>query len=167
MANYKKLVRQQPTLREFIQNREWVHRGEVLVYKPNVSCSAFSIDATGFRHSTWNGARFSLPDCRSSDRYGVVLGASNIYGFGVVGNENTLPSLLAERFGFPFANAALPGGNSRNLHSLLYGLLVGSKHAPEVVVFSNGGDLAGFCESSFCDPLFGSPNRSQLKSASA
>src|SRR6478672_7035718 len=134
MANYKKLVRQQPTLREFIQNREWVHRGEVLVYKPNVSCSAFSIDATGFRHSTWNGARFSLPDCKSSDRYGVVLGASNIYGFGVVGNENTLPSLLAERFGFPFANLGMPGGSSRNLYTLLMSLFIRNSQRPAAVV---------------------------------
>ncbi|WP_028969403.1 hypothetical protein [Sphingomonas sp. URHD0057] len=165
MANYQKLVRQQPMLREFIQNREWVHRGEALVYKPNVNCGAFSIDGAGFRHSTCNGARFSLADCQKSDRYGVVLGASNIYGFGVVGNENTLPSLLAERFGFPFANLGMPAGNSRNLYTLLMSLLPRSAQPPAAVVHFSGGDYSSFCRTSSSDPVFGSPGRLVFKAA--
>jgi hypothetical protein len=57
----------------------------------------------------------------------------------------------------------MPGGNSRNLHGLLVSLIAVAGHGPEVVVFSNGGDLAGFCECGIADPVFGSPNRSQIK----
>jgi hypothetical protein len=117
----------------------------------------------GFRHSTFSGKEYSVADCVHSPRYGIVLGASNLFGFGVVGNENCMASLLAERFGFPFANAAMPGGNTRTLHSLLLGLVAGASQPPTVVVHSSGIDLAGFCESSIADPIFGSPNRMQLK----
>ena len=93
----------------------------------------------------------------------MVLGASNLFGSGVAGNENTMPSLLADRFGFPFANAAMPGANSRNIHSLLISLVARGNRAPAVAVVSTGCDLANFCESSRADGTFGSPNRAQLK----
>jgi len=163
MANYRKMARKHPILREFFKNREWVHRGEALVYKPNVSCGAFSIDAAGFRHSTLNGQRFSLADCQRSERYGIVLGASNIFGFGVAGNENTVASLLAERFGFPFANLGMPAGNSRNLYTLLMSLLIRHSQRPAVVVHFSGGDFSSFCRTSACDPVFGSPGRLVFK----
>ena len=165
MADYQKIVELRPEMADFLENRRKIGiRGDVLTYWPNSGNDSFTTDSAGFRHSTLGGQTYSLSDCLHSESYGIVLGASNLFGFGVAGNENCLPSLLAERFGFPFANAALPGGNSRNLHSLLLGLLVGTRQAPAVVVHSNGGDLAGFCESSLCDPIFGSPNRSQMKS---
>lgn len=164
MANYNKIIERWPEVADFVRNRLLIgFRGDVLAYRANFSCDSFSIDGAGFRHSTLGGKTLALADCLQSDRYGIVLGASNLFGFGVAGNENCTASLLAEQFGFPFANAAMPGGNSRNLHSLLVGLLVGSPRPPAVVVLSNGGDLANFCESSTADPIFGSPNHAQLK----
>ena len=74
-----------------------------------------------------------------------------------------MASLLADRFGVPFANVAMPGGNSRNLHSVLVGFLAQAKTRPTVVVHSSGGDLGSFCQSSLSDPVFGPPNRSQIK----
>ncbi|HYX45871.1 MAG TPA: hypothetical protein VE820_03475 [Sphingomicrobium sp.] len=166
MADYEKIIELRPEMREFFENRKEIgFRGDVLAYRSNQRADGYSTDAAGFRHSTLKGREYSVGDCLSSDRYGIALGASNLFGFGVAGNENCLPSLLAERFGFPFANATIPGGNSRNLQALLVGLIAGAKHAPEVVVFSNGGDLAGFCECSIADPIFGSPNRSQIRGA--
>ena len=165
MANYQKIVEQRPEMADFFGNRRLIaFRGDVLSYMANTTCDAFSTDAAGFRHSTLGGKSYAVADCVRSERYGIVLGASNLFGFGVPGNENTLPSLLAERFGFPFANASMPGGNSRNLHALLVGLIAGAKNSPAVVVHSSGGELANFCESNLADPIFGSPNRSQLKS---
>jgi hypothetical protein len=165
MANYEKIMELRPEMADFFENRRKIGlRGDVLTYWPNTRNDSFTTDSAGFRHSTFQGNPLSLADCLRSDRYGIALGASNLFGFGVAGNENILPSVLAERFGFPFANAAMPGANSRNLHSLLVGLIAGVKRPPAVVILSNGGDLAGFCESSLADPIFGSPNRSQMKS---
>ncbi len=164
MANYEKIVALRPEMADFFRNRRNIGvRGDVLTYGLNISTDSFSTDSAGFRHSVFQGQTLALADCVRSARYGIVLGASNVFGFGVAGNENSLASLLGERFGFPFANAAMPGANSRNLHSLLVGLIAGAPTRPAVVVHSTGGDLANFCESSFADPIFGSPNRAQLK----
>lgn len=166
MANYEKIIELRPEMREFFENRKKIgFRGDVLTYWANQRCEAYSTDAAGFRHSALGGREYSVADCLRSERYGIALGASNLFGFGVAGNENCMPSLLAERFGFPFANATIPGGNSRNLEALLLGLIAGAGNAPQVVVFSNGGDLAGFCESGIADPIFGSPNRAQNSGA--
>ena len=164
MANYEKITELRPEVADFLENQRKIGlRGDVLTYWPNTHCDSFSTDSAGFRHSNFAGASYSLSDCLRSDRYGISLGASIMFGFGIAGNENSGPSIAAERFGFPFANASMPGANSRNLHSLLTGLLSGSKRRPEVVVFSNDGDLGGFCSSSMADPIFGSPNISQLR----
>jgi hypothetical protein len=164
MANYERMIQLRPEVADFIRNRRLItFRGDVLSYCGNARSDSFSTDAAGFRHTSFGGNEWSLAECVQSGRYGMVLGASNLFGFGLAGNENCMASLLSERFGFPFANAAMPGGNSRNLHSLLFGTIFGERKAPAVVVHSNGGDLANFCEASLADPIFGSPNRSELK----
>jgi len=152
------MARQRPEIDEFIRNRKWVFRGDVLVYEPNISCNAFSTDRAGFRHSTFKGERLSFAECQQRDRFGVVLGASNIFGFGVAGNENTLPSLLAERLGFPFANLGMPAGDSRNLYTLLMSLFARSADRLAAVVHFSGGDYSTFCKTSTSDSIFGSPN---------
>ena len=158
MANYRKMARQEPQIGEFIRNRKWVFRGDVLVYQPDISCSAFSTDRAGFRHSAFRGDRLSFAECQQRDRFGVVLGASNIFGFGVAGNENALPSLFAERFGFPFANLGMPAGNSRNLYTLLMSIFARSASRLAAVVHFSGGDYSTFCKTSTSDSIFGSPN---------
>jgi hypothetical protein len=164
MANYKKIVELRPEMADFFGNRRLIGvRGDVLCYWANTSCDSFSTDAAGFRHSTLGGKEYSVADCLKSERYGLVMGASNLFGFGIAGNENSMASQLAERFQFPFANAAMPGANSRNLHSLLLGLVAAATNPPEVVVVSTGGDLSTFCEASMADPIYGSPNRALLK----
>ena len=163
MANYQTIVRLRPELREFIRNRRWVHRGDVVTYGPNTACKSFSTDAHGFRHSTFNGRTMSFLDCISSERYGLVLGPSSVYGFGLAGNENTMPSLLAERFGFPFANVGLPEGNSRNLFSLLLAIIARGAIPPSAVLHVSGGDFTNFCYTSIADPVFGSPNIRQIR----
>lgn len=158
-------MRLRPEVRQFIRNRRWVHRGDVISYGPNISCDSFSTDAAGFRHSVFNGKTMSAQDCLQGERYGLVLGPSNVYGFGLAGNENTMPSLLAERFGFPFANIGLPEGNSRNLFSILAAFIARAPTRPAVVVHISGGDFTSFCYSSIADPIFGSPNLLQLRQA--
>jgi len=83
-------------------------------------------------------------------------------GFGLGGNENTMPSLLAERFGFPFANVGLPEGNSRNLFSILFSTVARAPKPPSAVVHISGGDFTSFCYTSIADPMFGPPNLKQI-----
>jgi len=162
VANYQAIMRLRPEVREFIRNRKWVHRGDVVTYGPNIACDSFSTDAAGFRHSVHGGRTLSVNDCLQSDRYGLVLGPSSVYGFGLAGNENTMPSQLAERFGFPFANVGLPEGNSRNLFSLLTAFIARAPRVPAVVLHVSGGDFTSFCYSSIADPVFGPPNILQV-----
>ena len=165
MANYQTIMRLRPEVREFVRHRRWVHRGDVIAYGPNISCGSFSTDAGGFRHSMFHGETLSVNDCLQRERYGLVLGPSNVYGFGLAGNEHTMPSLLAERFGFPFANIGLPEGNSRNLFSLLLALTARAPRPPAVVLHLSGGDFTNFCYTSIADPVFGSPNLKQIQLA--
>ena len=163
MANYPKIIELRPEVDDFIRTRETVRfRGEVMAYPKNLACKSFSTDGAGYRHSTLRGKSYSVAESLASRKYGLLLGASNNFGFGIAGNENTMSSLLAERFGFPFANVAMPGANSRNLYSLLVAFLARGRKRPSVVVHSTGGDLGGFSESALCDPVFGPPNRAQL-----
>ena len=165
MANYQNIMRLRPEVREFIRNRRWVHRGDVIVYGANISGEHFSTDGAGFRHSIFQGETVSVADCIQRERYGLVLGPSSVYGFGLAGNENTMPSLLAERFGFPFANIGLPEGNSRNLFSVLFALSARAPRLPSAVVHISGGDFTNFCYTSIADPVFGSPNLKQIEMA--
>ena len=165
MANYQNIARLRPEVREFIRNRRWVHRGDVITYGPNTRCSSFSTDGAGFRHSVFNGETLSFGDCLQRDRYGLVLGPSSVYGFGLAGNENTMPSVLAERFGFPFANIGLPEGNSRNLHAMLLAIVARASRRPAAVLHISGGDFTNFCYTSMADPVFGSPNLRQIEMA--
>ncbi len=38
-------------------------------------------------------------ECTQAPRHGIVLGASNLFGLGISGNENIVASRLADRFG--------------------------------------------------------------------
>lgn len=163
MANYQNIMRLRPEVRQFIRNRRWIHRGDVVTYGRNIRCEGFSTDAAGFRHSTFQGETLSVADCLKRERYGLVLGPSSVYGFGLAGNENTMPSLLAEQFGFPFANIGLPEGNSRNLYSLLLSFAARATHRPSAVIHISGGDYTNFCYTSIADPVFGSPNLKQIE----
>ena len=163
MADYPKIVRLRPEVRDFIRNRRWVHRGDVIFYGANIRCDSFSTDERGFRHSTFGGKTLSVRDCVASERYGVVLGPSSVYGFGLAGNEHTMPSLLAERFGFPFANIGLPEGNSRNLFSLLTAMVARAPRPPSAVVHISGGDFTSFCYTGIADGVFGPPNLKQIE----
>jgi len=162
MANYQAIVRIRPEVRDFIRNRRWVHRGDVIFYGADIRCDGFSTDSAGFRHTTFEGETLSVADCTSRPRYGVVLGSSNLYGFGLAGNENTIASVLAADLGFPFASVCLPEANGRNLYGLLNALLVRTSNMPAVVLYMSGGDFTSFCYTAIADPVFGSPNLKQI-----
>src|SRR4029079_18421341 len=163
MATYETIMRLRPEVRQFIRNRRWVHRGDTIFYGPNIRCDGFSTDAGGFRHSSFRRESLSVGGWTHPHRSGLVIGPSSVYGFGLAGNEKTMPSLLAERFGFPFANIGLPEGNSRNLFALLLGIVARSSRPPAAVVHISGGAFTNFCYTAIADPMFGWPNLKQIK----
>lgn len=162
MANYEKIMRLRPEVREFVRNRRWVHRGDVLFYGPNTKGEHFSTDQGGFRHSVFKGKTLGVPQILEYPRYGLVLGPSSVYGFGLAGNENTIPSVLGDQLGFPFANIGLPEGNSRSLFSLLMATITRAPRRPSAVLHISGGDYTSFCYTSIADPVFGPPNLKQM-----
>ena len=163
MANYQAIMRLRPEVRDFIRHRRWVHRGDVVAYGPNIACDSFSTDGVGFRHSVFNGETLSVHDCLRRPRYGLVMGPSNVYGFGLPGNDKTMPSLLAEHFGFPFANIGLPEGNSRSLYGLLTAFIARAPNPPAAVVHISGGDFTSYCYTGIADAVFGPPNLKQIE----
>jgi lysophospholipase L1-like esterase len=162
MVDLPALVRLRPEYAVFNNQRNLVNRGDIVAFRPNIRTEFFSTDALGFRHSTFDGETLGVADVLKRDRYGLVLGSSHIFGVGLAGNEHTLSSLLAERFGIPFANASLPEGNSRNLCSLLTAYAARAPRPPAVVVHFSGGDFTSYCLSGMADAVFGSPNLKQL-----
>lgn len=158
MANYQTIVRLRPSFAPFIIHEQMVHRGDTLFFPANKRGAHFTTDGRGFRHTSFGGENLSVAEITRRSRYGLVLGTSRAFGLGLSGNENTIASLLSQRFGFPFANVALPQGNSRNLSSMLFAILSRAKHPPAAVVHFSTGDFTGFSFTSVCDPIFGSPN---------
>ena len=122
MANFQAIMRLRPEVREFIRNRKWVHRGDVVTLRRRTSeCDIFSTDRRGFRHSVFGGRRH----CRSRNASAVGPLSASFSGR-AASTASASPATripcrryLADRFGFPFANVGLPEGNSRNLFSLL------------------------------------------------
>jgi hypothetical protein len=158
MADYRKIAAHLPEVREYIRLRKWVHRGDTVAYGANIEGKHISTDEVGFRHSVFGGERLSLADCAERERYGVMLGSSNVYGFGLPGNEHTLPSQVGEFVGFPFANVSFPEANTRSMFSVLLNLVVRAKHRPSAVLLLTGGDFTSFCYTGLADPVFGTPD---------
>lgn len=158
MADYRKIAAHLPEVREYIRLRKWVHRGDAVAYAPNIEGKHISTDAVGFRHSVFAGERLSVGDCTQRERYGVVLGSSNVYGFGLPGNGDTLPSQVGERLGMPFGNVSFPEANTRSMYAVLLNLVVRAKHRPSAVLLLTGGDFTSFCYTGLADPVFGTPD---------
>lgn len=165
MANYRAIVKHHPEVREYIRLRKWVHRGEVLFYAPNIESEILSTDAFGYRNGVWRGRRLTLADCRETDRYALVMGPSNVYGFGAPSDGHTIPSRLSELLDVPFANIGLPEGHTRNLFAILLNLVTRSGRPPAAVLLVSGGDLTSWAYSGIGDPVFGPPNLLQHKQA--
>jgi hypothetical protein len=158
MADYRKISARLPEVREYIRLRKWVRRGDAVAYGANIEGTHLSTDALGFRHSVFAGERLSLADCIQRERYGLVLGSSNVYGFGLPGNEATLPSVIGERLGFAFGNISFPEVNTRTLYCQLLGIVARAKIRPSAVLLMTGGDFTAFCYTGIADPVFGTPD---------
>jgi len=158
MANYRQVARHFPAVRDYLRNRRWVRRGDVLAYEPNLLTETFSTDAMGFRHSTHRGKRHSLGETDGTSRYGLVLGSSHVFGFGLADNAQTIASQLADRLDYPVLTVAYPEADSRTLHATLLRTLSTLSRPPEIVVLFNGGDFTRFGFTGKADMLFGPPD---------
>ena len=163
MANYEAIHRLRPYFSEFVFPKILKHRGDTLTFPPNFRGQTYTTDSGGYRHTVFEGKHLSVADVVRAPRYGITLGTSRGFGVGLPGNENTMASLLTQRFGFPFANVSLPQGNSRNLFSVLLAILIRQRRKPSAVVHFSTGDFTGFCYSAMSDSIFGSPNARQVK----
>jgi hypothetical protein len=157
MANYRTLVRHFPSAQDYLQQRKWVRRGDVLGYAPGAQTPSFSTDAFGFRHTRFEDRDIGLANVAEYDRVGLVLGSSHIFGFALSHNSETLPSQLSERFGYPFLGIAFPEADTRTLHASL--LRLSGQFAKRIanVVLITGGDFTRYCYVETADPLFGPP----------
>lgn len=158
MADYRKISASLPEVREYIRLRKWVRRGDAVAYGTNIEGQHLSTDGLGFRHSVFGDERLSLAEVVKRERYGLILGSSNVYGFGLPGNETTLPSVIGERLGFPFGNISFPEVNTRTLFCQLLGIVARNKVRPSAVLLMTGGDFTAFCYTGLADPVFGTPD---------
>jgi len=157
MANYRTLVRYFPAAQDYLQQRKWVRRGDVLAYAPRAQTPAFSTDEFGFRHTRFEGRDIGIANIEDYTRVGFVLGSSHIFGFALSHNGETLPSQLSQAFGYPFFGIAYPEADTRTLHATLLGLLQLFAKRTEQVILITGGDFTRYCYVETADPLFGPP----------
>lgn len=163
MANYRAIVKHHPEVRDYIRLRKWVHRGETISYGPDIDSETLSTDPVGYRNSVFGGRRMGLKECLEAGRYGLVMGPSNVYGFGVPSDAHTIPSRLGEMLGLPFANIGLPEGHTRSLFAILLDIVSRSERSPAAVLLLSGGDFTGWAYSGVADTVFGPPNILQVK----
>ncbi len=157
MANYRAIIRHFPAARHYLQQRKWVARGDVLAYAPGWQTSAFSTDNYGFRQTWFRGQNIGLESIGEHKRVGLVLGASHLFGFGLAGNDETLPSQLARMLGHPVFGVAFPEADTRALYSTLLRVLQQYPGRVGEVVLLTGGDFTRYCYTGKADPLFGPP----------
>jgi hypothetical protein len=77
-----------PSAQDYLQQRKWVRRGDMLGYALGAQTPSFSTDAFGFRHTRFEGR------VGEYDRLELVLGSSHIFGFALSHNGETLPCEL-------------------------------------------------------------------------
>ena len=158
MANYVEILRHHPCVRDYLRNRRWVRRGDVTAYAPNITGKSFSTDALGQRHSIWLGQRLGLVHAMSGRPYGLVLGSSHVFGFGLPGDDATLASRLGERLGEPHLTIAFPEADLRDLEAVLRRILAEAPRPPARIVLMGGGTLTRYGYVRRCDPVFGVPD---------
>lgn len=157
MANYRAIVRHFPAAQDYLQQRKWIRRGDVLAYTPGLRSKSFSTDAFGFRHTSFEGRDVGLGQIDAYPKVGLVLGSSHLFGFGLAGNDETLPSRLSALLGYPVFGIAYPEADTRTLSATLLRLLRQFPGRIAAIVLLTGGDFTRYCYTQTADQLFGPP----------
>ena len=158
MADYSEVLRLFPAARHYVRQRRWARRGDVLAYAAHVETDVFSTDAYGFRYGDMDGQRYGLATALSGGPYGLMLGASNVFGFGLESDSQTIPSRLSQLSGLPCLNVSFPEADLRTLHSAATRIVSETPRMPAFIVCFAGGTLSRYGYGRRCDPLFGSPD---------
>ncbi|MBB5722251.1 hypothetical protein FHS72_001875 [Loktanella ponticola] len=158
MADFRALARHHEPIRAYIRHRRWIDRSGVLAYAPNTECSAFSIDGFGFRRGELNGTPYDLNAAFSGQPYGLVLGSSHVFGFGLARDAQTIPSQLAAQTGMPCLNLSFPEAQLQSLHAVALRICAQAPQAPQFIALLPGGTLTRYAFVRDCDPLFGVPD---------
>jgi hypothetical protein len=158
MTDFRTLARHVPAVRSYLRHRRWIKRGDVLAYAPNIQSDVFSTDAFGFRRGRLNGASYDVNAAFSGDAYGIVLGSSHVFGYGLASDEETIPSQLAKAVGFPCLNISFPEAQLHALHAVATRICAQAQTAPAFIALLPGGTLTRYAFVRSCDPLFGVPD---------
>ncbi len=157
MANYRALLRTFPAIADYFRNARWIRRGDVMAYPPNVEAKHFTTDGAGFRHTVFGGNAVGLAEASGIGDFGLLLGSSHTFGFGLSSNAETLASRLSEATGLRYLNICYPEADSRTLFASLARVLRNARGRVKHVVFISGGDFTRWCFHVRADPLFGTP----------
>lgn len=158
MADFRRLSRQHPAIRDYIRHRRWVDRSGVLAYAPNTDGGAFSTDAFGFRRGELGGKPYDLNAAFSGEPYALVLGSSHVFGFGLTSDGDTIPSQLAAQRGLACLNLSFPEAQLQPLHAVALRICAQAPRPPAFIALLPGGMLTRFAYVRACDPLFGVPD---------
>ena len=158
MANYREIVRRFPAARHYVRHRRWAKRGDVTAYAPNCEGGAFSTDRFGFRRGELNGAPYDLSAAFSGAPFGLVLGSSHVFGFGLDGNARSIPSRLSSLLGFACLNVSFPEADLRTLHAAATRITAHAPRPPAFICCFVGGTFTRYCYTRRCDALFGAPD---------
>ena len=165
MADWRAVMQAHPVVRDYIKNRRWARRGDVVTYAANQENAAFSTDSAGFRHSVFEGQTIGIAQVLNAKRYGLVMGSSHVFGFGLPGNADTLPSQIGAALGMPMGNISFPEADTRTLHAVLTNVLATHPVKPALIVLFTGGDFTRHAFSAEADPVFGSRNVEDARAA--
>lgn len=158
MADYSEVLRLFPATRHYLRQRRWARRGDVLAYTANLETETFSTDPYGFRHGELFGDRYGLAEALSGAAYGLVLGASEVFGFGLDANGQTIASRLSQACGLYCLNVSFPEADLRTLCAAATRIVAQAPLTPAFIACFAGGTLSRYCYTRRCDPLFGSPD---------
>jgi hypothetical protein len=157
MANFREIIRAYPAVRGYGGQRNWVRRGDVLAYQPDLRTPAVSTDGLGFRHTVYGGRALSVVDIPKLDRVSLLLGSSHVFGYGLGSNAETLASRLSEELGYPVVSVCFPEADARTVAATFLRLLRSFGRKIDKCFFVSGGDFTRFCYSGRADHVFGVP----------
>jgi hypothetical protein len=157
MANFREIVRNFPAVRGYGGQRNWVRRGDVLAYQPDLRTPTVSTDGLGFRHTMYRDRALSVSDIPKLDRVALLLGSSHVFGYGLGSNAETLASRLSEELGYPVLSVCFPEADARTVAATFLRLLRSYGRKIDRCFFVSGGDFTRFCYSGRADPVFGVP----------
>lgn len=158
MADYHHLLRAHPEIRDYTRNRRWQRRGDVTAYAPNIAGECFSTDAYGFRRGRYAGVHHGTEVAFSGKPWAMMLGSSDVFGFGLPGDGDTIPSRVGSRLGLPVLNLSFPEADLRTLVAVMTRMATSAARPPSFVILAMSGSVTRYGYARICDPLFGSPD---------